>query len=167
VARSNGFARVRSDLESGRTDAAIARLRGMLAANPSNMRARAVLADVYRRLGNPAEAGRWAFLNDTITDRELAAFTRAHPSPWLRLRLLRYPDPPATLASPRARERLAALVEAAERAGPPDRYRGPMVGPRPPYARTLPCAFVVAVALITLAVLATGLWFLLSWFAHM
>ena len=168
VARTDGFARVRADLEAGRTDAAIRRLRSMLAANPSNMRARAALAEVYRRIGNPVEAGRWAFLGDTLTPRELAAFNRAHPSPWLRLRLLRYPDPPESLASPRARERLAGLIDAAERYGPPSRYKGP-TGSRtsPRYTRTIPCVFVALVIVLTGVLALIGVLRLVDWFVHL
>jgi hypothetical protein len=168
VARTDGFARVRADLQAGRTDAAIRRLRSMLAANPSDMRARAALAEVYRRIGNPVEAGRWAFLGDTLTPQELAAFNRAHPSPWLRLRLLRYPDPPESLANPRARERLEGLVDAAERYGPPPRYRGPTGSRMPPrYTRTIPCLFVVMVIVVTGVLALIGLLRLVDWFVHL
>lgn len=168
MARTDGFARVRADLQAGRTDAAIRRLRSMLAANPSNMRARAALAEVYRRIGNPVEAGRWAFLGDTLTPHEMAAFNRAHPSPWLRLRLLRYPDPPESLANPRARERLEALIEAAERYGPPPRYKGPSrFGAPPRYTRTVPCVFVAIVIVLTGVLSVIGLLRLVDWFVHL
>jgi hypothetical protein len=168
VARTDGFERVRADLDAGRTDAAIRRLRSMLAANPSDMRARAALAEVYRRVGNPVEAGRWAFLVDTLTPQELAAFNRAHPSPWLRLRLLRYPDPPQSLADPRARERMEALIRAAERYGPPPRYRGPS-GRRaaPRYTRTVPCVFVAIVIVLVGVLSVIGLLRLVDWFVHL
>jgi tetratricopeptide (TPR) repeat protein len=146
VAKADVLARVRDDLALGHTYLAIQRLRTLLAVNPNDVEVYRLLASVYRQTGNLVEAGRWAFLTEDLREEELAAFERAHPSPWLRLRLLRWSGEVDGLPEP-ARGRLRALVQAAEQAGRPDSYRGPMF-PRQVRGSTIPCVFVVLVLLI-------------------
>ncbi len=152
MAKSDVLARVKNDLAQGHTHTAIQRLRTLLAVDPDDLDVHRVLADVYRQTGNPVEAGRWSFLTGHPHPDELAAFERAHPDPWLRLRLIRWHGDPVMLPNAAARSRLSALREAAERAGPPDRWtrRDSATESR---STTVPCLFV-AVALVVLGSLA-------------
>jgi hypothetical protein len=147
------FARVDNDLSLGHTYLAIRRLRAYLGSNPNDLAARRLLAAIYRQTGNLVEAGRWGFLTDEVHPAEVIAFERANPSPWLRLRLLRFDAKPKVLP-PAARDRLRVLAIQAERTGPPAIWTGPD-RPEPPQRRrnALPCLFVV-VALTAFAVLA-------------
>jgi len=152
VAKPDVFARVEKDLAHGHTYLAIRRLRAYLGGNPHDMAARRLLAAIYRRTGNLVEAGRWGFLTDEVHPAEVIAFERTNPSPWLRLRLLRFTANPRMLP-PAARDRLRVLTIQAERTGPPPIWTGP---DRPEVARrrrnALPCLFVV-VALTAFAIL--------------
>lgn len=166
VAKPDVLARVQHDLANGRTHLAIQRLRTVLASEPHDLELRRTLASIYRRTGNPAEAGRWDYLTDEVRAEEVAAFERANPSPWLQLRLLRFTADPAVL-SPGARARLAALTERAERTGPPSTWRGPSSVESPTRRPiTVPCLFV-AIALTVFAVLtAIGIYRAVLWVTH-
>jgi hypothetical protein len=152
VAKSDVLARVKTDLALGHTYTAIQRLRTLLAVDPHDLEIHRLLASVYRQVGNLVEAGRWSFLTEDPRPDELVAFERAHPDPWLRLRLVRWHGDPVMLPTAAARARLSALKEAAEHAGPPDRWNRPdaAIGAR---SAKVPCLFV-AVALVVLASLA-------------
>jgi hypothetical protein len=125
VATEDVLARVRADLTAGNGDAALRRLRTLVAVDPDDLTVHRLLADVYRQRGDLVEAGRWGFLSPDVTGYELRAFERAHPSPWVRLRLLRWSGDPAALPAT-ARERYAALAAAAAAVGAPRDYRGPL-----------------------------------------
>jgi hypothetical protein len=130
----------------GHTYVAAQRLRTLLAVEPNDIEVYRLLASVYRQTGNLVEAGRWAFLTDDLRDDELAAFEHAHPSPWLRLRLLLWSGDVDTLPEP-VRTRLLALVDEAESIGPPDRYRG-RISPPETHGSVIPCLFVLLVLLV-------------------
>lgn len=151
------LARVKQDLALGHTYTATQRLRTLVAIQPSDLELRRMLATVYRQTGNVVEAGRWAFLIDDLTEEELAAFERANPHPWLRLRMLRWDGEVDDLPDAGARARLRELTAAAQRAGPPSTYDGPLgsAGQDERFAggTTIPCLFVV-IALGGLGVLA-------------
>ncbi|HLV59650.1 MAG TPA: DUF6584 family protein [Natronosporangium sp.] len=154
MGKAEVLARVKQDLAVGHTYPATQRLRTLIAIDPHDLELRDMLAEVYRQTGNLAEAGRWGFLTANVAPEELAAFERANPDPWLRLRMLRWTGDEADLPTEAARTRLRALVEAAARSGPPALYRGPLSPaqrPRPWLKDAgLPCLFVV----VTLAVAA-------------
>jgi hypothetical protein len=155
VAKPDILARVDSDLAVGHTHIATQRLRTLLATDPDDLSVRELLAAVYRQTGNRVEAGRWSFLTDEVHPVELAAFARANPSPWLRLRLLAWAGDPQTLPSS-ARERLTALIAEAEQAGPPPRFRQlhrEQTGGR---SSLLPCLFVLLTIGAVLALAAIG-----------
>ncbi len=164
MAKANVLARVRRDLALGHTYVAIRRLRTLLAVDPNDLEVHRLLAGVYRQTGNLTEAGRWAFLTDDLRDVELAAFERAHPSPWVRLRLIRWDGDPDQLPSAAGRRRLLALVDAAEAAGRPGRGEAPSKRFRAGTA--LACLFVIAVLLLLVGLLGLGLYRAMSWIIH-
>lgn len=148
MAKSDVLARVKTDLAHGHTYVAIQRLRTLVAVDPDDLEVYRLLAGVYRQTGNLVEAGRWAFLTEDLRPDELAAFERANPHPWLRLRLIQWNGDPAALPDDAARARFQALRKSAERAGPPDRWAG---ADQQPAGRgsAIPCLFVA----VTLAIL--------------
>jgi hypothetical protein len=163
VAKPDVLARVKHDLAHGRTHIAIQRLRTLVAIDPDDLEVREALAAVYRRSGNLTEAGRWSFLAAEVIPHEIAAFERANPSPWLRLRLLRYTADPGALAAP-ARERLLALAEQARRTGPPAIWTGPStVEFEPRRGITLPCLFVTVALGVFAALTAVGVYRAVVW----
>lgn len=117
MAKKDVLSRVRRDLEAGHPDLATQRLRTLVSMAPDDLEAYRILAEIYRRTGNPVEAGRWSFLLDSATDEEIAAFERAHPTPWIRIRLIRWTGDPDTLASEAGRRRWQALVDEVTRSG--------------------------------------------------
>lgn len=141
------LARIKQDLALGHTYLATQRLRTLVTIEPADLELRHMLASVYRQTGNLSEAGRWAFLTSEVTSAELAAFERANPDPWLRLRLLRWDGDETSLPDDAARARLRTLAEAAGRAGPPSAYQGPLRSARRsrPAGATIPCLFVLFV----------------------
>jgi hypothetical protein len=153
VAKSDVLVRVKNDLAQGHTHLAIQRLRTLAAVKPDDLEVHRMLAGVYRQAGNPVEAGRWAFLTDDLRPDELAAFERANPDPWLRLRLVDWPADLSALPDEGAQQRLTALRESAERSGPPDKWPGPDQSPRA-HGSAIPCLFVV-LTLVVLGTLAT------------
>jgi hypothetical protein len=125
VAKKDVLARVREDLDNGHTYLATQRLRTLVSIDPEDFEVYRMLADVYRRTGNAVESGRWGFLLEDATSEELEAFERAHPWPWVRLRLIRWMGDPAKVPSEAGRERLLALIEQVRESGdvgPPDRW---------------------------------------------
>jgi len=168
VAKPDVIARAKKDLALGHTYVATRRLRAYLATEPHDMEVRRVLAAIYRQSGNLVEAGRWGYLTADVQLAELAAFERANPSPWLRLRLLHFSADPGILP-PSAQDRLRVLTIQAERTGPPPIWSGPPtpVEPAPQRGSTLPCLFV-AIALTILAALAViGLYRVVMWLLHL
>ena len=107
------------------------RLASLTAAYPADLDVRAARAALCRQVGNIAEAGRWGFLTEVVTEAELVAFERAYPGAWARLRALRLVADPTARLGPAAKARLATLT--ARAAGEPP---GPAVwtaaGPAPP-----------------------------------
>ncbi|MBW4716561.1 DUF6584 family protein [Saccharothrix obliqua] len=83
------------------------RLVGLVTSFPDRLDLRDRLADVYRVLGEPAQAGRWAYLADERDEAETAAFERAYRTPEARLAALNWVSGEATTET--ARIRLAAL----------------------------------------------------------
>lgn len=164
MAKAEVLARVKDDLALGHTYLATQRLRTLLAVDPNDIEVYRLLASVYRQTGNLVEAGRWAFLTDDLRDEELVAFERAHASPWLRLRLLRWNGDPAKLPSEATRQRLLELVASAEAEGPPDRYTAPAGTKRG--GSVLPCLFVLFVLLAFAALAGLGVYRVLRWVLH-
>ncbi|QSB14803.1 hypothetical protein JQS43_25750 [Natronosporangium hydrolyticum] len=163
MAKADVLARVKQDLALGHTYTATQRLRTLVAIQPEDLELRHLLTTVYRQTGNLVEAGRWAFLLDDVTDEERAAFERANPDPWLRLRLLRWDSPISALPDAGARERLTALTEEAAAAGPPSTYDGPLSSPSRSRTAAIPCLFVM-IALGVVGILAAiGVFRMITW----
>ena len=141
---------------------AIQRLRTLLATLPDDVEIRAVLASVYRQTGNLVEAGRWGFLSTEVRPAELAAFAKANPDPWQRLRLLQFSGDPVGLPD-EVTERLVELAEEAQGSGPPTASVGDYRDPAQSHSATWPCLFTLIV-LTTVTVLAgIGVVRLLTW----
>lgn len=157
------MARVKQDLALGHTHSATQRLRTLIAIDPDDLELRRMLVEIHRQTGNLVEAGRWGFLFEDVSHAELAAFTRANPDPWLRLRLLRWEGDDHQLG-PTARARLDELRAAAAAAGPPATYRGPWRSrPRTERSAALPCLFVLVVLGTFSFFAAIGLYRFLAW----
>ncbi len=112
MSRENVLARVEADIARSDYERAKNRLRTVLRDAPADLDIRERLAAVYRRAGNPVEAGRWSFLGDQV-DHEQAAFVRAYPDPWLRLRVLGWAGAIEDAPAPAA-ERLRSLAAAVD-----------------------------------------------------
>ncbi|MEV4538523.1 DUF6584 family protein [Asanoa sp. NPDC049518] len=147
MARDEVLVKVEADLRRGHTHAALQRLASLTAAYPDDLEVRSARAAVCRQVGNLTEAGRWGFLTESTDDQEIAAFERAYPAAWTRLRALRLVADPTDRLGPAARARLSRLI--ARAAGEPP---GPVVwtasGPVPhdPPAPRLDVLWALAIA---------------------
>lgn len=103
------LARVDADLVAGRVPVARQRLRGLVSSFPNDLMLRRRLAEVYRLYGDPAEAGRWMYLEQDRDPAETSAFeARYHTAP-RRMRALAWQGPESLARTTFARERLAAV----------------------------------------------------------
>jgi hypothetical protein len=166
VAKADVLARVRADLASGHTHVAIQRLRTLLAVIPEDLEVRSLLAAVYRSTGNSVEAGRWGFLTEDARDHELAAFAKANPDPWRRLRLLQISGDPAGLPDI-AVARLVALADEAERSGAPTSWVGSYQAPQRVRGSGLPCLFTAIVVLAVGVLAIIGAVRIVAWVADL
>ncbi|WP_433264329.1 DUF6584 family protein [Actinosynnema sp. CS-041913] len=83
------------------------RLVGLVASYPARLDLRDRLAEVYRVLGDTAQAGRWSYLSEQRDPAETAAFERAYRTPMARLAALNWASGEAPTET--ARIRLSAL----------------------------------------------------------
>ncbi|MFJ8541504.1 DUF6584 family protein [Streptomyces sp. NPDC093586] len=103
------LARADADLAAGRVPVARQRLRGLVSSFPNDLMLRRRLAEVYRLYGEPAEAGRWMYLEEDRDAAETAAFeARYHAAPQ-RMRALAWQGPESLAPTAFAREQLAAV----------------------------------------------------------
>ncbi|WP_435206907.1 DUF6584 family protein [Micromonospora sp. bgisy143] len=164
MAKEQVLAKVAADLERGHVHPAMQRLASLTAAYPDDLELRARRAALYRQVGNVAEAGRWGFLGEDASAREVAAFERAYGNAWRRLRALRVTTDPSGRLGPVAGARFARLLEQAGRDEP---VTWTDDGPRPEEPSSwrdgLGClvAAVIGVVLVTLCVV--GLVTVLRW----
>lgn len=78
MARGSAVDRARADVERGDLAAARHRLKGYLVDRPTDLEARRLLADLYRREGRPDAAGQWGYLvPDGADPRERTLFERS------------------------------------------------------------------------------------------
>ncbi|WP_431677094.1 DUF6584 family protein [Kitasatospora sp. KL5] len=112
--------RADADLRAGRIPVARQRLRGLVGSRPADLTARRRLAEVYRLYGEPAEAGRWTYLDEDRDPAETAAFEERYADPLARMAALAWRGPESDAPTETARTRLAEVREAATtRAGHP------------------------------------------------
>lgn len=153
-------------VESGELREARRRLRDLVRSVPHRLDVRERLADVYRREGHPEQAGRWAYLGETVDPTELAAFRRAFGDDPVRIMAaLAWTGPEANAPTEVARERLSAVRREAEAAArrrltwerPVLRSRGTRV------REAAGNAAMLAVAALVLACFAVGAFTILHW----
>lgn len=110
------LARVEAELQAGELMSALGRLRGLRGTYPQNLEVRDRLAEVYRRVGDPVQAGRWAYLAEHRLPDETAAFERAFGRDPVRLMgALRWSGSEDDAATEIARQRLTEVRTRAER----------------------------------------------------
>ncbi len=120
------LARVDADLAAGRVPVARQRLRGLVSSFPYDLTLRRRLAEVYRLYGDPAEAGRWMYLDEDRDADETAAFEARYGSPGRRMKALAWHGPEATAATAFAEGQLVAVRTAcAEELGHPVAWDDP------------------------------------------
>ena len=120
--------KVDGELADGDLSLALRRLHGLRSTYPRNIEIRMRLTEVYRALGEVAQAGRWGYLRrprDPVEERERAAFeawaNAQRGGRWRAaaraLELIRWPGPIDDVEDPEAREILTALRDDAKRGG--------------------------------------------------
>ncbi len=157
------LARVDADLAAGRVPAARRRLRGLVSSFPDDLTLRRRLAEVYRRYEEPAEAGRWMYLEEDRDAAETAAFEARYATSAARMRALGWKGSEALARTPFARGQLAAVRTACSQdAGRPVDWdavpsAGDEAGRRRSLTSCLAGAGCLAVALAFLAIWVNGL----------
>lgn len=89
------------------------RVAGLVGTYPHRLDLRERLAEVYRVLGQPAQAGRWTYLSEHRDPEETLAFERAYRRAEARLGALSWQGTIDDAPTPAARERLVSLREQA------------------------------------------------------
>ncbi|WP_073814801.1 DUF6584 family protein [Kitasatospora sp. CB01950] len=136
------LAKAAADRRECRYGLARRRLYGLLSSYPTDLTIRLAIAGAHGY--DPPQAGRWNYLDDSLTTTELAAFEKQFRDPARRLAVLRWPDPDRNPPStPTARRRLAALHRAATGKAPnwpdhPEDATAPAPPPREPEPLYLP-----------------------------
>ncbi|GAA3075539.1 DUF6584 family protein [Streptomyces glomeratus] len=110
------LARVDADLAAGRVPVARQRLRGLVSSFPNDLMLRRRLAEVYRLYGEPAEAGRWMYLEQDRDAAETSAFEARYRTAPQRMRALAWHGPESLAPSDFARGQLAAVRAASSAA---------------------------------------------------
>ncbi|MFD3655735.1 DUF6584 family protein [Streptomyces sp. 24-1644] len=113
MALTETLTRVDADLAAGRIPLARQRLRGLVSSFPRDRALRRRLAEVYRLYGDPAEAGRWMYLEEDRSPQETAAFEKRYTDPVRRMKALAWRGPEASAGSPFAERELASVRIAA------------------------------------------------------
>jgi predicted Zn-dependent protease len=163
--------RVDADLEHGRALPAINRLRSLVREYPNRLDVRLRLAQIYRGLGDLAQAGRWGFLAEDLDLAELDAFERQFRTESHRLAALAWQGSTDDLG-PRAKQRLQRLREAAaEETGRRLTADGRIVDKQSTATKIgegLGCAAVVVAAILAViglvALIVQGAQVVLGWF---
>ncbi|WP_406424921.1 DUF6584 family protein [Streptomyces sp. NBC_01589] len=103
------LARVDADLAAGRVPVARQRLRGLVSSFPNDLMLRRRLAEAYRLYGEPAEAGRWMYLEQDRDAVETSAFEAKYHTAQQRMRALAWQGRESLARTAFAREQLAAV----------------------------------------------------------
>lgn len=90
------------------------RLAGLVGTYPQRLDLRERLAEVYRVLGQPAQAGRWTYLSEHRDPEETLAFERAYRHAVGRLGALNWARPIDDAPTEVARDRLTSLYREAQ-----------------------------------------------------
>ncbi|GHG30318.1 DUF6584 family protein [Streptomyces zaomyceticus] len=106
---SDTLARVDADLAAGRVPVARQRLRGLVSSFPNDLMLRRRLAEVYRLYGEPAEAGRWMYLEEDRDTAETSAFEARYGTPVQRMRALAWQGGESLAQTAFAGEQLASV----------------------------------------------------------
>ncbi|GLW52655.1 DUF6584 family protein [Kitasatospora phosalacinea] len=128
------LAKVAAELRANQHRQARLRLRGLLSSHPTDLALRRRFADAYQRIQHPEQAGRWNYLDESLSFWELGAFEQCFRDPARRLALLFWPDPAHNPPPTRtARRRLAGLYWEATGTAPdwPEHRRDAAVRLRP------------------------------------
>jgi hypothetical protein len=153
-----GVVRAHEELDQGRLWKARDRLHGVLQAAPADQETLVLLGEIYFRMGDLPNAGRYWFLTEregADVDEAFAALHERYPFPellrWVPARapIDEYPAP--------ARARLAELRERASRAGVEWREKT-VAAPAPP--RTVVASLRDGLAVAAFLALGPGLWLL-------
>ncbi|MFE4455207.1 DUF6584 family protein [Streptomyces sp. NPDC056796] len=110
------LARVDADLANGRVPVARQRLRGLVSSYPDDLMLRRRLAEVYRLYGEPAEAGRWMYLEQDRDAGETSAFEARYRTARQRMRALAWTGHESLARTAFAGEQLAAVRTACSEA---------------------------------------------------
>ncbi|MEU0377004.1 DUF6584 family protein [Streptomyces cyaneofuscatus] len=113
MALNDTLARVDADLAAGRIPVARQRLRGLVSSYPHEPAPRRRLAEVYRLYGDPAEAGRWMYLEEDRSPEETAAFEERYANAVRRMRAMAWRGTESDAPTPFAAGQLTAVREAA------------------------------------------------------
>ncbi|WP_326790041.1 DUF6584 family protein [Streptomyces sp. NBC_00151] len=114
------LARVDADLAVGRVPVARQRLRGLVSSFPNDLTLRRRLAETYRLYGEPAEAGRWMYLESDRDAVETSAFEARYGTAARRMRALAWHGSESLAGTAFAREQLEAVRAAcSDAAGQP------------------------------------------------
>ncbi|MFJ9305829.1 DUF6584 family protein [Streptomyces cyaneofuscatus] len=113
MALNDTLARVDADLAAGRIPVARQRLRGLVSSYPHEPAPRRRLAEVYRLYGDPAEAGRWMYLEEDRSPEETAAFDERYANAVRRMRAMAWRGTESDAPTPFAAGQLTAVREAA------------------------------------------------------
>ncbi|MDB1088748.1 hypothetical protein PJ985_14360 [Streptomyces sp. ACA25] len=110
------LARIDADLAAGRVPLARQRLRGLVSSFPHDLALRRQLAEVYRLYGEPAEAGRWMYLEQDRDAAETAAFEARYRTASQRMRAPAWRGSESLARTAFAGEQLAAVRAACSEA---------------------------------------------------
>ncbi|MFI8823882.1 DUF6584 family protein [Streptomyces sp. NPDC053431] len=165
------LARVDADLAAGRVPLARQRLRGLVSSFPQDLPLRRRLGEVYRLYGEPAEAGRWTYLEEDRDPAETAAFEARYSTPLPRMRALAWHASETLAGTAFAAEQLAAAREAAsEQLGRPVDWAAIPLdiddepeGDEATFTDRLACAGVGLVLLGLLAIWGIGFFTFVRW----
>lgn len=162
MALSDTLARVQEDLAAGRIPVARQRLRGLVTSFPADLTVRRQLAQIYRLYGDPAEAGRWSYLEEDRDPQEASAFEKRYRTPARRMKALAWHGPESLAGSEFAVQELEAVRAACTNAlgRPVDWESIPTPGDDPQgsaLARFAGCAGCLMAVVVFLAIWVNGL----------
>ncbi|MFI0960952.1 DUF6584 family protein [Streptomyces sp. NPDC021080] len=103
------LARVDADLAAGRVPAARQRLRGLVSSFPNDLTLRRRLAEIYRLYDEPAQAGRWMYLESDRDEAETSAFEARYGDAAERMRALAWRGSESLARTPFAKEQLETV----------------------------------------------------------